>query len=348
MKQASVSQQPSRKKTVLSLAVLAALTCVVIYIFKDHWAEITASLSQLSVWQVVLVVAVGLTFPVFEAAVCWVIVRSRLPGFTMRQALDVSWSGVFCNVATFGAGTVPMQTYYLYRSGLPFGPGFGLMTLEYVFHKTTVLLYATVMLVFQHGWLAANTTGVMKYLPLAYVVVAAILVGLVLLCVSPLVQRLARWAMGFLPKDAKWQQRRVQWLEQLDDLSAESRHLLADRRRCAAAFALQACKLFMLFCLPWLAVRFMGLPCELSFWQLQTLAALMMFLSNALPNVAGMGSIETSFLLVFGCFLTQAETMSVLMLYRIASYYAVFICGTIGFFFAQKHLAELPAQEAKS
>lgn len=44
------------------------------------------------------------------------------------------------------------------------------MTLEYVFHKSTVLLYATVMLLLQHRWLAANTTGVMRYLPMAYAV----------------------------------------------------------------------------------------------------------------------------------------------------------------------------------
>ena len=43
---------------------------------------------------------------------------------------------------------------YLHRCGLPVGPGVGLMTLEYVFHKSAVLLYATVMLslihIFEH------------------------------------------------------------------------------------------------------------------------------------------------------------------------------------------------------
>ena len=34
-----------------------------------------------------------------------------------------------------------------------------------------------------------------------------------------------------------------------------------------------------------------------------------------------MGSIETAFLLVFGSFLERGEAMSVMMLYRIASYY---------------------------
>ena len=237
---------------------------------------------------------------------------------------------------------MPMQSYYLYRSGLPLGPGVGLMTLQYVFHKTTVLLYATVMLLLQRRWLAANTSGVMNYLPMAYFVVAAIIVGLVLLCVSPLIQRFARCALGCLPKTEQWQTRRETWLEQLDTLGTESRHLLADKGRCVKIFALHTVKLFLLFTLPSLCIRFMGLPCGLSFWQVQLLTSLMLFLSNALPNVAGMGSIETAFLLVFSSFLSNGEAMSTLMLFRIASYYFVFGFSAVVSLFAQKHLEEQP------
>ena len=340
------SGQPSRKKTVISLLVLLALTGVIVLLFKDHWAEITSALAQLSLWQVLVVLAIGISYPLLEGCVSWLIVRSRIPDFKLWQGIDNAWCGTFGNVVTLGAGAVPVQTWYLYRCGLQLGPGVGLMTLQYVFHKSTVLLYATVMLLFQHKWLAANTSGVMNYLPMAYLVVAAVLVVLVLLCVSPLVQNLARWLMGFLPKTEKWQKRRADWQEQLDVLGEESRRLLADKPRCAKIFALQAVKLFGLFCLPYLCIQFMGLS-PLGFWQVQLLTSLMLFLSNALPNVAGMGSIETAFLLVFGCFLERGEVMSVLMLYRIASYYVVFAVSAVGFFIAQRHLAQMePPKEA--
>ena len=340
------SAAPSRKKTVISLLVLAALTGIIVLLFKDNWAEITAALSQLSAWQVLVVLAIGLSYPLLEGCVAWVIVRSRIPGFRLWQGIDTAWCGTFGNVVTLGAGAVPVQTWYLHRCGLPVGPGVGLMTLQYVFHKTTVLLYATVMLLFQHRWLAANTTGVMNYLPMAYAVVAAIIVVLVLVCVSPLVQNLARWLMRLLPKTEKWQQRRADWQQQLDVLGEESRRLLADKPRCAEILALQAVKLFGLFCLPYLCIRFMGLS-PLSFLQVQLLTSLMLFLSNALPNVAGMGSIETAFLLVFGSFLERGEVMSVMMLYRIASYYVVFAASAVGFFIAQRHLTDLePPKEA--
>ena len=96
-----------------------------------------------------------------------------------------------------------------------------------------------------------------------------------------------------------------------------------------------------MYTIPSFCLRFMGLSSALRFGQVQLLTALMLFLSNALPNVAGMGSIETAFLLVFGAFLTRGETMSVLMLFRIASYYVVVAVSAVGFFFAQKNAKKL-------
>ena len=234
-----------------------------------------------------------------------------------------------------------MQTYYLHRCGLGLGPGVGLMTLQYVFHKAAVLVYATVLLLWNWQWFTAHATGVLSYLPAAYTVVAGVILGLVLLCTAPLVQSLARRALGLLPKTEKWQARRESWQTQLDTLSEESRHLLTEKSRCLKIFAVHLCKLFLMYTIPSFCLRFMGLSSALSFGQVQLLTALMLFLSNALPNVAGMGSIETAFLLVFGAFLTRGETMSVLMLFRIATYYVVVAVSAVGFFFAQKNAKKL-------
>ena len=151
-------------------------------------------------------------------------------------------------------------------------------------------------------------------------------------------QRLARWLLHFLPDTGRWAERRESWLKQLDTLSTESRHLLADKPRCAAILGVHLVKLFLLFCLPWMGLRFMELDTGLTFWQVQLLTSLTLFVSNALPNVAGMGSVETAFLLVYSSFLPDASSMSLLMFYRLVSYYAVFAASAVGFALAQRRL----------
>ena len=230
----SASPAPSRRKTLLSLGVLALLTGIVVFIFREHWAEISEALSRLTLGQGLLALAVGLSYPLLEGVSSWLIVRSRLSHFPLRQGIDNAWMGTFGNVVGLGAGSMPFQTWYLHRRGLDVGPGVGLMTLQYVFHKTAVLLYATVLLLAGRPWMAAHSDGVLRYLPGAYAVVAGVIVGLIALCALPVVQRLARWLLHFLPDTGRWAERRESWLKQLDALSAESRHLLADKPRCAA------------------------------------------------------------------------------------------------------------------
>ena len=60
--------------------------------------------------------------PLLEGIVCWLIIRYRLPGFTLRRGMDAAFVGTFGNVVGLGAGAVPMESYYLYHCGLPLGP----------------------------------------------------------------------------------------------------------------------------------------------------------------------------------------------------------------------------------
>lgn len=328
--------QFSVRRGLLSVLTLLVLTGLMFYFFKDHLSEISDALGKLNPGQAIFLLALGLTYPVIEGLVSQRILASRIPGYSFRRGLDLSFLGAFGNVVTFGAGTMPMQSYDISLSGLGVGPGFGLMTLQYVFHKGAVLLYAAILLLFQGRWLlSADSAGLMQYLLPACLVVAVVILALVLVCTSRTIQRLAYRLLGFLPKSDKWQARRQSWTAQLDGLCTESRRLLQNRGLCLEVLGLQVVKLALMYTIPWFSSQFMGLS-PLTFWQAQSLAALMMLLSNALPNVGGMGSIETAFYLIFTGFLGDSGTMSALVVYRAATYYIPFAVSCVGFFFIQR------------
>ena len=329
----------SFRRSLLSVLTLLLLTGLMFLIFQDHLPEIRQAIGKLSPAQLGLLLALALTYPLIEGVISQRVLASRVPGFSFRRGLDLAFLGAFGNVVTFGAGTLPMQGYDISLSGLPAVPGMGLMTLQYVFHKGAVMVYAVLLLALNGRWLlAADAAGMMRYLLPACLMVAAIILALVLVCTSRTVQKAAYWALGRLPDTGKWQARRQSWTRQLDGLAAESRSLLADRKLCIQMFLLQVVKLALMYAIVWLGTDFMDLG-PLTFWQAQTLAALMMLLSNALPNVGGMGSVEASFYLVFTGFLGQSGAMSVLLLYRAATYYFTFAVSCVGFFFIQRRWA---------
>ena len=62
-----------------------------------------------------MVLAIGLSYPLLEGCVAWVIVRSRIPGFRLWQGIDTAWCGTFGNVVTLGAGAVPVAAALFHK-----------------------------------------------------------------------------------------------------------------------------------------------------------------------------------------------------------------------------------------
>ena len=84
-------------------------------------------------------------------------------------------------------------------------------------------------------------------------------------------------------------------------------------------------------------MRMLGLS-GLSFWQVQMLTTLMHLISNALPNVAGVGPVEFAFVLIFSHYMEYAQASSALILYRIATFFFPFILSVIVFLRVQKRV----------
>lgn len=317
------------------IATLILLSLLIVWIFRDHYQEIAQNIRAVRAGDLLLLLGMGVIYQLFESAVCLILVRSQLPAFSFWQAVEVTFLGVFGNVSTLSAGTVPMQSYYLHRHGLMAGSGVGTMTLEYVFHKSTVLLYATVMLILQGGWLQSTNSGLSRYMLPGYLVCALIITALILLCTWDRVRRLACWGIGRLPDTERWARRKALWKMNLDALYSQSRRLLHDRKCLIKIVVLDILKMCCLYGIPFLCMKMLRVRI-LSFWQVQLLTALMHLISNALPNIAGVGPVEFAFMLIFSHYIEYAQASSALILYRTATFFFPFILSIFVFLAVQK------------
>ena len=74
----------------------------------------------------------------------------------------------------------------------------------------------------------------------------------------------------------------------------------------------------------------------LSFAEVQLLSSLMLLITSALPNVAGVGPMEFAFLLLFSPWAGTAAASSALVLYRVAMYFFPFLLSVITFLREEK------------
>lgn len=327
-----------RKNLWAGLAMLIFLPLLVFWVFCDDYQEIWNNIRQAPAGGLLLLLGLGVVYQLLESAAGLTLIRSQLPDFRFWQAVEVTFLGVFANVATFSAGIIPLQSWYLYRRGLTAGSGAGTMTLEYTFHKCTILIYAAAMLLLQGRWLAGQDAGLARWLLLGYGVCALIITGLLLLCAWGRVQRLACWGIDRLPGTGKWGVRKAAWKSNLSALHAQSRRLLRDRERLARVLAWNSLKLFCLYLTLFLSLRMAGVP-ALSLWRVQLLGGLMHIIVSALPNIAGMGPAEVSFWLIFSRYMEYGQLSSALILYRTATFFVPFVLSIAVFLAVQRRAA---------
>lgn len=318
----------------LTLLVLAGIMALVL---RGNVESIMSSIASISMASLLTLLALGLAYQLIDSAMCMLLVRSRVPELSYRQAFELTFLGVFGLVTSGGAATIPMQSGYLYNLGLDVGNSVGLMIMKYIFHKGAIFLYALVMLLLQREWLAAALPETGKYLALGFGFCLLIIMVLILICTWDALRRFALRLISKLPDSGKWPQRKDKWSENIGLMYSEARHLAQGKWRMAAIVALNLAKLTVLYCVPYVGAAAVGAETP-GFEKMQMLAALMLLLSGVLPNVSGLGSVEIAFLFMFRDILGSVSASSALVLYRMSTYFFPFIIAVVVFMLCRKKI----------
>ena len=304
------------------MLLFVVLTVLIFSVVHKMDPQIWQVLTEVSLGWIALLLGLSMVYQLMEGLIYRRILGKSLPGFRLQNGLDVSYIGVFSFVAMVVGGKIPMQSLYLHKKGMAVSHAVGLLSVAYLFHKVTVLLWATVYLLADWGWIAKTLPGLASYLPLAYGACIAVIVGLLLICTWGRVKQGALWLIAKLPDTGKWPERKQHWSEHITLLYENTQSLMKDRTGLWKIFLLEVAKLAALYAAPGLCAWILGLGAE-NAWHILGLSGLMFLFSNVLPNVAGMGSVEVSFFLVFSQLFGES-TLSVLLLYRIGTYYLPF------------------------
>ena len=324
-----------KKSYLFSAVTLALIFGALILVFRGALPEIMENLSAVPPAGVLALLGMGFAYEAMESAVGFVLLRRKKPDITFADALKLTFLGVFGNIATMGAGTLPAQGYYLFRRGLDAGSSVGIMASEYVLHKVSVLLYAAIALLAGGGWLRESAGGIARYIGIGYGVGALIVLALTLLYTWDKALALVLLLLRRLPDTPKWSARRERLADSLTQLNTEARKVLLVPSNCVQGIAVSMVKLFALYCIPYVSLRLVGCT-ALRFAQAQLLASLMLLITSALPNVAGVGPTEFAFLLLFSPFAGSGEASSALVLYRVATYFFPFLVSVFVFLREEK------------
>lgn len=325
------------KNLSISILTLLCLTGLLLFIFRDNMADISAAIEKLSFLNILCLIILGSVYDLLDGLAYLLLIKNVMPAFRYRQALEVTYLGVFGKVSSFAAGAFPMQAYYLHRCGIELGHSAGIKALNYVIHKTSIVLYASVMLLAGGQWICIAAPDITGYLLSGYAICVAVIVILILLCTWKRAYMFALWLLRKLPDYGKWQRFAQKTQKQLEYMYMETTACLQNKKRLLAVILINLIKLGAYCAVPYVCMHMLG-ENMLGLLQIEMLTAIMFLIAGAIPNVAGMGPIEAVFFLMYKPILGNALTSSALILFRVATYYSPFVISVFVFLIVQRRM----------
>lgn len=324
-------KRAEKLKKIGSFLFRCGFFCLLIWlIFHKDYKAIYETVRTIRPGDCVILFILGNLYFGFGAAAFYILVRKYHPEFTFQQAMKTVYLGIFGNAAAFSLGSVPLRTYYLHTLGIEAGEGISFLNMDYMLHKLSVLFCNTLMLLFLGNRLDSGSEKVKQYLLIGYGFYTVVILGLAGIVFSEFIYKRICFLLFLVPDKGKWKKRKNICRHHLKIMHQSGKRVGTDKRNMIKAIAFHGCKLFVMYAIPFVCLQFLGNH-QISFWKAELLTGVSNLLSGVLPNVSGMGSAEVSFLFVYLPFMEDSMVSSILILYRVFTYFIPFFISIFVF-----------------
>lgn len=334
-------KKTNKQKRFMSCIFRCVFLGIVLWmVFHKHYREIFINISNMGIGSLIFIILSGVAYQLIGSYAFYLLAGKNNPQFTMKQSAEATYLGIFGTVAAFSLGSVPIRTYYLHTHNIDAGKAVGLINADYILHKSAVLIYNTVLLLFTGRSVLNQRENMVKYIFGGYVICLFVIGILLLIGFSKRTANCLRDLVMLLPDRKKWKTIKEKTRYHLETMYSGSKEIKDNRKNILLIIFFHCIKLLIMYGIPFVCLRGM-MDSEISFFEIQTLVALTNLISNAIPNVSGIGGTELAFFLVFEGFLDRASVSSVLVLYRLATYFFPFLISIVVFNKVERHRREM-------
>lgn len=330
-------------KPVIVFLLFALLLMILYFMFRDSYQEILEQMKHARKGYLALMLLLGNGYVILDGAVYFFLLKRSGESCSFFDGVKMAYLGIFLSITTMGSGTKAGQIYYLYQRETDPGKSFGLLTLSYVLHKLTIVLYACLMLLFSHSFLQRIYKSSTIYLYSGVFFSIVIIVCLILICLSSrfhhlLLSPLQRWV-----KKPAWKEKVNYVQQQLSHLRAVTHTMLQDKTACLIPILIFLGKMTCWYLLPGLAYYALAdAPAPCSFFEMAAAASVMQLLIGIFPSTNGLGSTEIVYLLLFHSIFGDVTAGSTMILYRMANYYFPFLVSLL----VTANIKKIPPEES--
>lgn len=333
-------------KTNIIVLILFGLA-VLYFSLKDDFGNIMSQIYEINFWWFLLACFMMFMYFVFRAFEMQDLVRLVDKDYPYRKALGIAVMGqFFANITPSSLGTQPAQIYFLNKDKIKASDGTRIVIQYNVTYQIAMIVISlmAIWLVYQYGifddlktTLALKELVVLSLLIHVGVLIVLLVVNYAKNANSFIVQKTIKVLSFFrLIRDRKKVAK--EWAEYLNDFHDDSRSILGNKKLFIRGLIYSFLAITCMYITPIFLVYAMGDFTSLKAIESIIASSYTTVISVFMPSPGGIGAFEYFFTQFFGVFITGASLLSLMLLWRLVTYYFVLLVGFIILIFNQERI----------
>lgn len=329
------------KKTWFNVIVIFLLTGLVFwYTMKDNYNEILDMFRHANLWMVLVIV---LLCTIERGLLGWGLMvecHQSHPQYKWSQGfINAYVAGFFNNVTPSASGGQFFQMLIFRKQGIPISNSVGVLWLDFIVYQTTMSIYVLVLLLLKFDYYYSNYSQFFLIVLFGFLISSAIIGFLWLLAMS---KRFYTWlttkgiligAKLHLVRDKEKTLAKLD--KQLEAFSKEIVVLKTHRKMILMLAFENAVRLTIYWSIPFLCAIALNVPVGWDMWlDMLALASFVAMVNAFLPMPGSSGGTEATFVLMFSTILGKVDATSVMVLWRVMTFYLTLLFGGIIYAYA--------------
>lgn len=316
----------SIKKNLWKIILLIVVLMIVYVTFMDSLPLIMKEITETDPCKFLIVCILSFFYCVIEGVNMTSFARKYQEDFRIWNGLLIFLYGCFYKVVTFGSGSSVAIMYYLNKKGIKPSIGMSITTIQYVIHKLTIALLATIFLLCNYHFMMEYYAKYLPFLMIGYGLTVVIVAFLILICVSSNFHKLLLFFLNKVGRKFVGEDKIEELKEEMANLRSETKYILKDKKFVLKIIARNMVKLSCWYVIPYIL---MYGKIDYHITEIAMVCSLVIILSGVLPTPAGIGSIEVVYVLLYSLLVGGVLASSSMLIFRFATYIFPFILGSI-------------------
>ena len=330
------------KSYTFNIILVVSVTVLVMWlVLKDNAADIFGMLQRANYWYVLLILLMMLLTRVLLGWTLMTEVHLSDPRYNLTQGTINAFIASFFNgITPSSTGGQFAQMYAFRKQGVPVSRSVGVLWMDFIIYQTTMVISVLILILLRFSVFYVRYSQFFIIVLFGFLVNAAVIAGL--------------WAMVRFPSFYTWltttgmnigykihivkdkEKTAANIKRQLSEFQKEVEILRHHKQMILKIAAADLLRLLLYYAVPYYCARALHVDIDISmFIDVLALSSFVSMVNAFIPLPGASGGTEASFILMFSTIFGKINASSIMILWRVMTYYLMLLAGGIVFIYSR-------------